>query len=168
LGILLTLVLPTQARAQVNLPSKEAIAELAGKADREVAAFETAVNEAKPWLDKLDPELATSYFSAASTAHTTVQDIQKNGASAYLLVGLLAAMEDVSLDAANGSVQLMAAYAGGISIGLRPDATILGIIMRLSSSGDACSESAESILHTALVLIEAEEQLLAKTLGGAK
>jgi hypothetical protein len=94
------------AKLQATMPSNEEISELLAKADEKVSAFEQAVRLAKPFLDKIDTKYATNYLDAAATAHYLIQATIKNGTSAYRLVGVLTTLDDLSYDAATGSVFL--------------------------------------------------------------
>ena len=73
----LAVVLPTQALAQVSLPSKEEISELASRAGQKVSGFEEALRNARPSLDKIDPNLPKTYQDAASAAHAIIQGIPR-------------------------------------------------------------------------------------------
>jgi hypothetical protein len=95
------------------MPSKSEIFELLDKADQKISGFEVAVKGAKPNLDGIDAKLSKNYLDAASTAHLMIQTLHKNGPSAYGLVGLLATLDDLSLDAANAGVQLLSRRAMG-------------------------------------------------------
>src|ERR1035441_5345871 len=72
---------------QGSMPSKEEISELVAKADEKVSSFEEAVKHAKPYLDKINPKFAANYLDGASTEHTIIQKLQKNGPSAYGQIG---------------------------------------------------------------------------------
>jgi hypothetical protein len=166
------ITMPTQALAQVNLPSEEEVSPLVTKADEKVSAFEEAMKSAKPWLDEMAPKLPTNYgLNAASAAHTIIQGIQTNGASASSLVALLATLDDVSLDAATASVQLLETDEVNISKGKRPDLRVLAAVVRLTNSGNACNDMAELILHVTLRYVTAEEAIIEsvdKALGDKK
>ena len=88
------------------MPSDAEIGELLTKADQKVAGFEEAVKLAKPHLDRTNSRLCFC-LDAAATAHKLIEATQKNGTSAFRLVGLLATLDDLSLDAANASVLLL-------------------------------------------------------------
>jgi hypothetical protein len=158
---------PSQGFAQTSLPSTEEISELAAKADQKVDDFEKSLKTAKPWLDKIDSKLSTNYLDAATTAHTIIGGIQKEGPSGYRLVSLLATLDDLSLDAANGNVQLMGAYAASI-LGGAPEDAILTAVTGLSRSGTACNDIAELIMHATLQFIQVEERLLDELLKPSK
>jgi hypothetical protein len=74
---------------------------------------------------------------------------------------LLATLDDLSLDAANGSLQLMGLYAATITKGTASDGdAILAIMSRLSNSGAACNDIAELIFNATLRMITTEEDVL--------
>src|ERR1035438_1293914 len=81
-----------------SIPSNDEIFELLAKAEQKVFGFENAVNGVKPVLDKADPKLSTMYKDAGATAHVIILSIRKNGPSAYSLMSLVTALDDLSLD----------------------------------------------------------------------
>jgi hypothetical protein len=95
------------SEVQRSMPSEKEFSELLTKADEKVVAFEAAVKNAKPYLDRIDTKYATNYLGAAATAHVLISQTLKNGSSAYKLVGVLTTLDDLSLDAAGGSVLLL-------------------------------------------------------------
>src|SRR5258708_13704266 len=85
---------------QRSMPSEKEFSELLAKADEKVSAFEAAVKNAKPRLDKINTKYATNYLDAAATAHTVISKTLKNGPTAYALVTILTTLDDLSLHAA--------------------------------------------------------------------
>jgi hypothetical protein len=140
------------SKLQASMPSNEELSELLAKADEKVSTFEQAVRNAKPHLDKIDTKYARNYLDAASTAHTLIQ-ATKNGPSGYRLVGVLATMDDLSLDAANGSVFLLGANAPS-------DMDAMSAVIALTSAGTACNDISELIFHATMRFVNAEENLL--------
>jgi hypothetical protein len=149
------------AQLERNMPSEREFSELLAKADEKVSAFEAAMKNAKLHLDRIDPKYATNYLDAASTAHLLISKTIQNGASAYALVGVLTTLDDLSLDAANGSAFLLAADADRVvTKGASPDAAVRNALLELSSAGTACNDIAELIFHATMRLIAAEETAL--------
>ena len=128
------------SKLKANMPSDEEISELLAKADEKVSTFEKAVTSAKPHLDKFDTNQATNYLNAASTAHQLIQATKKNGPSAYRLIGVLATLDDLSVDAANGSAYLLAADEQQVLKGNAPDMHTQGAVIALITAGTACNE----------------------------
>ena len=146
---------------QRSMPSEREFSELLAKADEKVSAFEAAVKNAKPHLDKINAKYATNYLDAAATAHELISQTLKNGSSAYKLVGVLTTLDDLSLDAASGNVLLLSADA---TKGRLPDAATGSAVLALSTTGTACNDIAELIFHATMRLIAAEETALNKLL----
>jgi hypothetical protein len=121
---------------QTSMPSNEEISELIAKADEKVSSFEAAVKNAKPYLDKINPKLVKNYLDGASAAHTIIQSMKKNGPSAYGLVSLLATLDDLALDAATGSVQLLRADEENVEKGKQPDVGRLSSVLLLNTALD--------------------------------
>ena len=78
-------------------------------ADVKVSAFEAAVKNSKPLLDKIDTKFATQYLDAVATAHESISQTLKKDPSAYSLVSVLTMLNDLSRQAANGGVLLVGA-----------------------------------------------------------
>jgi hypothetical protein len=148
------------SKLQATMPSKEEISELLTKADEKVCAFEMAVRNAKPYLDKVDTKYAANFLDAASTAHTLIQNMNKNGPSAYGLVGVLATLDDLSLDAANGTVFLLAADEDQTVKGKAPNMGTRDAVIALNAAGTACHDISELIFHATMRFIGIEERLL--------
>jgi hypothetical protein len=156
-GLLLLSGFPSAALGQTesSMPSKDEIFELLDKADQKISIFEDAVRSAKPKLDGIDQQISKNYLDAASTSHVMIRALHKNGPSAHALVGLLATIDDLSLDAANASVKLLDPTRGQ-----PPDGSVVASVILLSSSGAACNDIAELIMHATLRLIHVEEELI--------
>ena len=148
-----------------SMPSQKEFSELLAKADEKVSAFEAAIKNARPGLDKVDPKYATNYLDAAATAHLLISGTIKKGPTAYRLVGVLATLDDLSLDAANGSAFLLAADEDRASPkGVSPNGNTLSAVLALSSAGTSCNDIAELIFHATMRLIAVEETTLYKLL----
>jgi hypothetical protein len=145
-----------------NMPSERELSELLAKADEKVSAFEAAVKNAKPGLDKTDTKYARNYLEAAATAHLLISETIKNGPTAYRLVGVLGTLDDLSRDAAKGTVFLLIAEMD------RPTPEGGTVALSLSAVGTACNDIAELIFHATMRLIAAEETALNKLLDEQK
>jgi len=148
------------SKLEASMRSKEELSELLAKADEKVSTFELAVRNARPLLDKINTKYATNYLDAASTAHTLIQATNEKGASAYRLVGILATMDDLSLDAANGSVFLLGADDEAVRQGKPPDMDAMSSVIALTTAGTACNDISELIFHATMRFVDVEEKLL--------
>jgi hypothetical protein len=153
---------------QVSMPSKEELSELLNKADEKISSFEEAVRNAEPSLDKVNSKLVAKDLDAASSAHALIVAMQKNGASAYGLVGLLATLDDLSLDAAIDSIQLLRVDEEKVAKGKQPDVGALSSVILLNGAATACNDIAELIMHATLRYVSVEEQALGKLLDSKK
>jgi hypothetical protein len=128
------------------------------KAEQKVAGFEKAVKGIKPDLDKADPKLSTMYADAGAAAHVIILSIRKNGPSAYSLTSLVTTLDDLSLDAATATVQLLL-----LRIQSGQTAAInLDFLVPLMTSKNECNDISELIMHATLRYIHAEEDVLEK------
>jgi hypothetical protein len=139
-----------------SAPSKDEILELMNKADEKVSGFEKAVKSVQPSLDKIDPNLSATYLNAASAARTIIRAIQKNGPSAYGLVSLVTTLDDLSLDAATASIQLMLLRDQSGQTGARG----LDFLVPLMTAKNECYDISELIMHATLRYIHVQEDLL--------
>ena len=152
-----------------NMPSEKELSELLTKADEKVSTFEAAVKNGKPLLDKIDAKYARNYLDAAATAHLLISKTLKNSSSAYNLVGVLTTLDDLSLDAANGSAFLLAADEDRtVARGTSADANTRSAVLALSAAGTSCNDIAELLFHATMRLIAAEETALNKLLDDQK
>ena len=150
---------------QRSMPSEKEFSELLAKAEEKVSAFEAAVKNSKPLLDKIDTKFATQYLDAAATAHESISQTLKNGPSAYSLVSVLTMLNDLSRQAANGAVLLLGAdeFQG------KPLSTATRLaVFALNTAGTACNDIAAQILDATMRLIAAEETALNKLLNNQK
>ena len=147
---------------QRSMPSEKEFSELLTKADEKVSAFEAAVKNAKPSLDRIDTKYATNYLDAAATAHLLISKTIKNGPTAYGLVGVVITLDDLSLDAAGGSAFLLADDEDR-PVG-KADVNTRSAVLALSAAGTSCNDIAELIFHATMRLIAAEEIALKKLL----
>jgi hypothetical protein len=140
------------------MPSNDEISELLAKAEQKVTGFESAVRSVKPDLDKADPKLSKMYGDAASAARVIISSIRKNGPSAYALTSLVTTLDDLSLDAATATVQLLLLR---VQSG-QTAATRLDFVIPLMTSKNECSDISELLMHATLRLIHKEEDVLQK------
>ena len=82
----------------------------------------------------------------------------------YSLVGILATLDDLSLDAASGNTFLLAADRDRVAKGATSDMGTRSAVLALSSAGTSCNDIAELIFHATMRLIAAEETALNKLL----
>lgn len=127
-----------------SMPSADEISELMSKAEEKVTGFEKALNGVKLDLDKVDPQLSTNYLKAASGARIIVGIIRKNGPSAYALVSLVTTLDDMSLDAATATVQLL---LKAISSGQTGTSSLGVFLVPLMTSKNECNDMSELIMH---------------------
>ena len=139
-----------------SIPSNDEIFELLKKANEKVSGFETAVRTVKTDLDKVDPKLSVNYLHAALSVHSMIAAMTKNGPSGYDLVGLVATIDDLSLDAATATVQLflLKSQAPGQAV------NGLNFVVLLMASKNECNDISELIMHATLRYIHGEEELL--------
>jgi hypothetical protein len=150
---------------QRSMPSETEFSELLTKADEKVSAFEAAVKNARPGLDRIDKKYATNYLDAAATAHLLISKAIQNGPTAYGLLGVLTTLDDLSLDAASGSVLLLAGDEDlVVAKQSSPDRNTRSAVLALSAAGTSCNDIAELIFHATMRLIAAEETALNKLL----
>ena len=157
-----------RATSEPAMPSQAEIPELLNKANEKVSSFEDAVKNARPYLDRINPKLVANYTDAAFTAHTIISGMQKNGTSAYGLVGLLATLDDLSLNASTASVQLLRTDEEHVAKGSPPDIGALSAVILLGSASTSCTDISELIMHATLRYVGAEENILGKLLDGQK
>lgn len=148
-----------------DIPSEEEVSELLAKADQKVSVFEAAVQAAKSRLDSINPRYAANYLDAASTAHQVISLTKKNGMSAYRLVGILATLDDLSLDAANGSLLLVTNDEDQVvTRRAQRNTDTMNIVSALNAAGTSCNDIAELIFHATMRLVAAEEALVDKAI----
>lgn len=157
-----------KATTQAVMPSQEEISDLLKKADEKVVSFEEAVKNAKPYLDKVNPKLFTTYTDASSDAHAIISGMQTKGMSAYGLVALLATLDDLSLNAATASVQLLRVDEDHVIKGAKPDLGALAAVIVLNNASTSCNDISELIMHATLRYVHVEEDVLGRVLQNQK
>ena len=86
-----------------QIPSEAEIDELLSKASEYVDSYRLTFTSAKPSLDKAPtPGFYEKGIELSSQASGTISAIRKNGPSAYALVGLLAVLDDMTINATRG------------------------------------------------------------------
>jgi len=153
---------------RASMPSKEEISELLSKADEKVSSFEQTMKAVKPTLDGIDSTLTSKGLDAASTAHTIILAVQKNGPTGYGLVTLVVTLDDIDSNAFRSALVLASADRNRIVTGGRPDNNLPSNVLALSNAGNACNDIAELIVHATLRYLSAEEAVLVQLLDGKK
>ena len=120
-----------------------------------MVGFQDAVKATQPDLDKVEPKVAKNYFDAASTARELIRATKANGPSAYRLLGIMATLDDLSLDAATAAVTLLIA-------GKPQDPRIINQVTILMGTKNGCNDIGELIMHATMRLGRVEEDLLEK------
>ena len=156
--LLLSAAGPAFCQTGTSIPSNDEILELLAKAEQKVSGFENAVKSVKPDLDKVDPHLSKTYADGGAAAHVIIVSIRKNGSSAYGLMSLVTTLDDLSLDAATASIQLLLLR---IQSG-QTAASSLDFLVPLMTSKNECNDISELIMHATLRYIHAEEDVLEK------
>jgi hypothetical protein len=134
-------------------PNKQEIVALAHKADEAVTLFEQANKSADPFI----PDSAVKKGAdAASTAHQLVGAITKNGPSAYALVSLVIALNDVTFNAAVDAQTISRKAMSGATAGQTVNLNALAAADSLNAAQSSCKDISEQIGHAALRLIKAE------------
>ena len=151
-----------------SMPSKEEISELLSKADEKVSGFEQTVKTVKPTLDAINSGLSIKGLDAASTAHTLIGALQKNGPTGYGFLGLIATLDDLNSDAFRSALVLVSTDRDRVVKGGRPDANVPGFVLALANAGNACNDIAELIMHATFRYISVEEAVLNQLLDGKK
>jgi hypothetical protein len=165
LALLLTSLPPSSKSAILvassvqQMPSEAEIDELLGKAAEYVDSYRQTFTSAKPSLDKAStPGFYEKGIELSSQASETITAIRKNGASAYALVGLLAVLDDMTINATRAYAATMLVAAGESSS--NPKDRAMQDFQDLAQAGKNCYDISELILHATLRLISVEEQAL--------
>jgi hypothetical protein len=138
-------------------PTKQEIVALAHRADETVALFEQANKSA----DSFIPESAVKKGAdAALTAHQAVGVITKNGPSAYALVSLIIALNDVTFNAGNDAQTISRKAMSAATTGQTVSLNALAAADSLSAFQSSCKDISEQIGHATLRLIKADERLM--------
>lgn len=143
-----------------SFPSKEEIGELVQKASQKVTSFERAIKLAKPLLseDRFKTDMDT-----AAMAHQIIGAIDKNGPSAYRLVALLIALDDLVVDGSASSQDILEDGLKGFLVEKPPNASVLAAVITVNTSDTAVSDIAELIGHSTLRMINVEEKAFAQS-----
>lgn len=144
------------------LPEDAEVLQLVSQADQKVTSFESSLKSAKPLLDKISPDTFKEDAGAASDAHVLVHQIQKNGPTAVRLFGLLATMDDLTLDARTLQYAFMASYAKSLIQSGTPDTTLLVEDEVFLNSSTSLSDISTLLFHTTFRYVNSEETALEK------
>jgi hypothetical protein len=148
-----------------TMPSSVEILELANKAEENVKGFEKALDASEPYLDK---DTFQTDQDAANKTHAVISAIRKNGPSMYSLVGLLSALDDLTLDASRAS-RLIILAIGQNSLkdsSSRNAGAIAG--MSLMNSENSLYDISDLILQVTLRYAAAENDLVQELLKKLK
>ena len=142
------------------LPSEEEIRELLDKASEYVDTYRQTFANTKASLDKAPtPGFYDEGMKLSSQAAQAIDAIRKNGSSAYELVGLIAVLDDMSLNAARASAAAMLVEIEGHSNNSDHD------FLALAQAEKNCYDISELILHATLRYISVEESALKAVLN---
>ncbi len=142
------------------IPSNEEFRELLSKADEKVTAFENVIKEARPLLEVHNHGTATKYLEAADTAHYAIREQLKGKSDGYLLVATVTMLDDLALDAAKGSLLVMADSAAAREAGRPLDQRVPVVLTALVDAQSAIEDISELLLAPTLRLIDTEEKAL--------
>jgi hypothetical protein len=142
-----------------QMPSEAEIDELLSKAAEYVDSYRQTFTSAKPSLDKAPtPGFYAKGIELSSQASEAISAIRKNGPSAYALVGLIAILDDMTINATRAyAVTMLVATEEGSS---NPKDRAMQDFLSLAQAGKNCYDISELILHATLRLIHVEEQAL--------
>jgi hypothetical protein len=143
-----------------DVPSKQEITELVQKADEKVTNFSAANESAKALVPD---NLYQKGRATALTAHAIISAIQKNGPSAYALVGLLITLDDVSLNAANAAQAISRGAMADAVAGKTVSLNALAAADSFNVAQSSVTDISELIAHATLRLIKAEEAAIQKS-----
>jgi hypothetical protein len=159
-----------EARQSSNvpeLPSEEEIGELLSKASEYVQTYQQTFTSSKPSLDKAaTPGFYAKGMEQSAQASHAIAAIKKNGSSAYALVGLIAILDDMSLNGARAS-------AATALVALRenqadPKNHARSDFVSLAQAEKNCYDISELLLHATLRYIAVEETALQALLDQKK
>ncbi|MGA9998526.1 MAG: hypothetical protein WBQ04_00240 [Candidatus Acidiferrales bacterium] len=153
---ILTLLVGVPCWAQdSDQPTKQEIVALAHKADEAATLFEQANKSADPFI----PDSAVKKGADAALAvHQLVGAIAKNGPSAYALVSLMIALNDVTFNAANGAQTISRKAMSAATAGQTVNLNALAAADSLSAVQSSCRDISEQIGQATLRLIKSEKK----------
>jgi hypothetical protein len=141
-----------------SIPSNEEINDLLGKADEYVQQYQAMFKSAKATLDKSPtPGFNAKADELCAQAESLITAIQKNGPTAFSLVGLIVVLDDMSINAARASSMAMFVSVEDNS---SQSKQALRDFPDLAQAEKNCIDISELILHPTLRLIAAEERIL--------
>ena len=157
----------TQSAHTPSMPSQEEIGELLSKTNEYVEIYRQTFTTAKPSLDKVPSKgFYEKGLELSSQASAAIKAIQKNGPSAYALVGLIAILDDMSLNAARATAELM--LLGIQEDRSNPKSHAMDDLQSVAGAEKNCYDISELLLHATLRFIAVEERALHNLLDQAK
>jgi hypothetical protein len=141
-----------------SLPSDEEIGELLDKASEYVLTYHQTFTNTKQSLDRAaTPGFFAKGVELSSQASDAIAAIKKNGPSAYALVGLIAILDDMSLNAARASAVTMIV---ALQNKTDPKNHAMEDFQNLAQAEKNCYDISELLLHATLRYIAVEENAL--------
>jgi hypothetical protein len=151
-----------EARQSSNvpeLPSEEEIGELLSKASEYVQTYQQTFTSSKSSLDKTaTPGFYAKGMELSAQASSVIAAIKKKGSSAYALVGLIAILDDMSLNAARASAATTLVALEENRSDPKNHVTI--DFVSLAQAEKNCYDISELLLHSTLRYIAVEETVL--------
>ncbi len=156
-----------QASKTSSMPSEEEIGELLSKANEYVEIYQQTFKSTKHSLDKAaNPGFYEKGMELSAQALGAIAALKKNGSSAYALVGLIAILDDMSLNAARASAATtLVALEENRS---DPANHAKDDFLSLAQSEKNCYDISELLLHATLRYISVEETALRMLLDRQK
>lgn len=144
---------------EVSMPSREELGDLLSKASEYVATYRHTFANARTSLAKAPtPGFYEKSTELSNQADTAISALQKNGPSAYALVGLISILDDMSLNGARASaVTMIVATREDRS---DPKNHAMNDFQDLAQAEKNCYDISELLLHPTLRLIAVEERTL--------
>lgn len=140
-----------------DMPRDAEIQALVSEAETKVKELDRALTAAKPLFDGGDPGAYADDKEACSKTLQITAAIKKNGTTAYGLVALLSALDDLTLDVARVSpilVEVLRTIPEG-----RRDASTLALAS-LAKDGEACGDLSSLVLYATLRFVAGEDIIL--------
>lgn len=149
------------------MPSEEEIRELLRKAREYVNTYKESFISSKSSLDKAVPAgFYAKGIELSSQALAAITAIDKNGSSAYGLVGLIAILDDMSLNGARASAATMLVAVQESSSDPKNHAA--NDLLNLAQAEKNCYDISELLLHATLRYISVQEAALRRLLSDPK
>jgi hypothetical protein len=138
---------------------------LANKADENVQGFEKVLKASEPYLDKDKFHIDED---AVAKTHGVIAAIRNNHVAMYSLVGLLSALDDLTLDASRASRLIILAIGQNAfkDPAAKESATVAA--MSLMNSENSLYDISDLLLHATLRYAAAEDDVLEQVLKKLK